>query len=103
MSGLLGKADLAANTDTQLYTVPADTTATVNINLCNRSADAVSVRIAIHTDALSDADYLEYDSVIPPRGLLERTGLAISSGEILTVRANATGISARVHGFEEAE
>jgi len=103
MSGLLGKADLAANTDTSLYTVPAQTIATVNLNLCNRSAAAVSVRIAIHTGTLTDADYLEYDSVIPPRGLLERTGLAMSSGETLTVRANGTGISVRAHGFEENE
>jgi len=101
MSGLLGKADLAANTDTSLYTVPDDTVATVNLNLCNRSAAAVSVRIAVRAGALTDTDYLEYDSVIPPRGLLERTGLAMSAGETLTVRANGNGISARAHGFEE--
>jgi len=103
MSGLLGKADLAANTDTSLYAVPDDTVATVNLNLCNRSAAAVSVRIAVHTGALSNADYLEYDSLIPARGLLERTGLAMSAGETLTVRASGTGISARAHGFEENE
>jgi len=103
MSGLLGKANLAANTDTSLYTVPADTVATVNLNLCNRSATAVSVRVAVHTDTLTNADYLEYDSLIPPRGLLERTGLAMSSGETLTVHANGEGISARTHGFEENE
>jgi len=101
MSGLLGKADLAADTSTDLYTVPTQTIATVNLNLCNRSADAVSVRIAVHIGTLTDADYLEYDSMIPPRGLLERTGLAMSAGETLTVRATGTGISARAHGFEE--
>jgi len=101
MSGLLGKADLAADTFTDLYTVPTQTVATVNLNLCNRSADAVNVRIALHTGTLTDADYLEYDSVIPPRGLLERTGFAMSTGETLTVHASGAGISARAHGFEE--
>jgi len=101
MSGLLGKADLAKNTDTSLYTVPADALATVNLNLCNRTANTRKVRIIIRSGTLTNADFLEYDSVMPPFGLLERTGLALSAGETLTVRADGTGISARAHGFEE--
>ena len=101
-SGKFGKAALTAATDTDLYTVPAGTVATVNVNLCNRAAAAVKVRIAIRTAALADADYLEYDASLPAGGVLERTGIAMSAGETLTVRAAAAGVSARAHGFEEA-
>ena len=100
-SGRLGSAALAAAADTDLYTVPAGTVATVNINLCNRTAGAITVRIAIRAGALADAHYIEYDTSIPANGVLERTGLAMSAGEIITVRAASAGISARAHGFEE--
>ena len=100
-SGKLGKAALAATTDTDLYTVPAGTVATANINLCNRTSAAVTVRISIRSAALADADYIEYDAKLPANGVIERTGIALSAGEIVTVRASAPGVSARVHGFEE--
>lgn len=100
-SGKLGKAALAAAADTDLYTVPAGTVATANINLCNRTTSAVTVRLAIRSAALADADYIEYDAALPANGVLERTGIALSAGETITVRASAAGVSARVHGFEE--
>lgn len=100
-SGLFGKAALLATTATDLYTVPAGTVATANINLCNCTSAAVTVRIAIRKAALADADYIEYDAKLPANGVIERTGIALSAGEIVTVRASAAGVSARVHGFEE--
>ena len=66
-----------------------------------RTSAAVTVRIAIRSAALADADYIEYDAKLPANGVIERTGIALSAGEIVTVRASAPGVSARVHGFEE--
>lgn len=100
-SGCMGSAALAAAASTDLYTVPPDTVATVNVNLCNRTTTAIKVRIAIRNGALSDAHYIEYDTSIPANGVLERTGMAMSSGETIMAYAAAAGISVRVHGFEE--
>lgn len=101
MSGRLGKADLIANTDTDLYTVPAGNLATVNVYFCNRTGAAIRVRLAVRSGAIANADYLEFDSEVPANGVLERTKIPLDAGEIITVRANATGISAQVRGFEE--
>jgi len=103
MSGRLGKANLAANTNTDLYTVPADTIATANINLCNRTDSEITARIAIRNGDLGDADYLEYDTSIPAHGVLERSGMVMSAGETIVAYASAAGVSVRVHGFEENE
>lgn len=100
-SGKFGKAALAANADTDLYTTPAATVATAAVSLCNRTNASIAVRVAIRSGALGDADYIEYDAKVPANGVLERTGIAMSAGEILTVRAASVGISARAHGFEE--
>lgn len=105
-SGRFGKADLAANTHTDLYTVPAGKVATASVCLVNRGAADVTVRVAVRTGAAGaapdNADYLEYDTKIPPGGVLERTQIALSAGETVTVRSSASGVSARIHGFEES-
>jgi len=108
-SGLLGKALLAANTNTTLYTVPASTVATATASFCNTSSVAASVRLAVSTTAIPDiTDFIEYDVVLGPSGmpgsvnLLERTGIVLGSGEILIARASTAAVSVRLHGFEEA-
>lgn len=101
-SGRLGKASLASGVDTDVYTVPAGTVATLNINFCNRTAADIPVRIAVRSGALTDADYLEYDTVLPANGVLQQSAVVAGAGEIVTCRAGAAGVSVRVHGFEEA-
>lgn len=100
-SGRFGKADLTANTDVDVYTVPVGVVATANVNLCNRTGAAIKARIAIRSGTLADSDYIEFDANIPANGVLERTGIALAAGEVITCRANAAGVSVRVHGFEE--
>ena len=100
-SGRFGKANLAANADTDLYTCPTGQNATATVAFCNRSATPVAVRLAIRNSVIGDADYLEYGTTIPANGILERNQIALSAGEIITVRANAAGVSVRAHGFEE--
>ncbi|MEC4767939.1 hypothetical protein LPL18_011445 [Halomonas sp. CUBES01] len=105
MSGKLGSAALVADTTTTVYTVPADTVATLNISLVNRGTEPAKVRVAI-TDAAEpgDADWIEYGAEIPEAGgVLERTALVAGAGEKIIILSDVGNISARVHGFEEAE
>lgn len=102
MSGRLGKAILAANTATDIYTVPAARVATVNVNLCNIGSAAATVRLAIRTGALTNADYIEHSVVLQPGEVLERTSIAMSAGEILVAHASTADVAVRAHGFVEA-
>lgn len=102
-SGKLGAATLAAAADTELCTVAAGKVATVTVSICNRSANAAKLRIAVGTGAgPANGDYLEYDTPVPASGVLERSGIAMSAGEKVFVRSDIVGVDARVHGFEEA-
>jgi hypothetical protein len=104
-SGKLGAADIPAAAYTTVYTVPADTVATLNLSLVNRGADPATVRVAITTEAGDplDADFIEYDAVIPGAGgILERTALMAGAEEKVKIYSDVATISARVHGFEEA-
>ena len=47
-SGILGRADLSATTETIVYTTPAGKTSSCTVSICNRStSDPVKVRIAV--------------------------------------------------------
>lgn len=101
-SGTLGQADLAATTNTTVYTVPASKVATFNVNVLNRTGANVTARLAIcASGSPSNSEYFEYDATIPPNGVLERTGIVASAGKNLVVYASATGVSVNVCGFEE--
>lgn len=100
-SGRFGKAAPAANADTDLYTCPPGKNATATVAFCNRTPSPVNVRLAVRSGALTDADYLEFNAEIPPGGILERNQIALTAGEVITVRTTAAGVSVRAHGFEE--
>jgi hypothetical protein len=100
-TGRLGHADLSAGANTSLYTVPANTFGIVTLSICNRGNSAISVRVALAsacTPALSE--YLEYDVEVLPKGVLERSGIAMAAGQILVVYSSAANVSAVAMGIE---
>lgn len=102
-TGILGTSDLSANTDTSLYTVPADTYSVVTVSLCNRGSSTANVRLAVATTATPGAgEYLEYDTSIGPNGVLERTGIVADAAKIVVVRSSAASVTAIAMGIETA-
>jgi hypothetical protein len=100
-SGILGQANPAAITNTTVYTVPASTTATFTVSMCNRSASTIAVRLAIASTATPvDSEWIEYDALIPPNSVLERTGIVAQAAERVVTYVSAAAVSVNVYGFE---
>lgn len=100
-SGRLGAQNLAAATVTTVYTVPTDIFTIASISICNRGNQATGVRIAIaETDTPTSAEFIEYDTELLPKGVLERTGIAMGAGQKIVVRSTGGYTSAVAFGIE---
>ena len=93
-SGRLGTANLTAATNTSVYTV-------ATISICNRGNQAITVQMAVADSATPNAsEYIEYETEVLSHGVLERTGVVMSAGQILVVYTSAANVSAVVMGIE---
>lgn len=99
--GRLGAEDLSGGVYTTVYTCPADFYTVANISLTNRASSVATFRMAItETDTPTDAEFIEFESQLDPKAVLERTGIVLGAGQRIVVRSSISGISAVVFGIE---
>ena len=99
-SGTLGQQSLAAATNTSVYTVTV-TPSTFNVSMNNTSGFPAAVNLAIATTSTpTAAEYLEYETVIPPNSVLERGGIVATSGKLVVAYSSVAGVSVNVYGYE---
>ena len=100
-TGRLGTADLAAATNTTVYTCPSSTFAVVTVSVCNRGASAANIRVAVASSATpGNAEFIEFDTSLSAKGVLERTGVVMDAGKLLVIRSSATDVNAVIYGIE---
>ena len=100
----LGQAAPAATTSTDLYTVPAATSAILStITVTNRAATDATFRIStsLAGAVLANKDYLVYDATVPGSGFITLTlGITMATTDKLRVYASSANISFNVFGTE---
>ena len=103
---VLGQSAPGATTNTDVYTVPAATTAVLStIVVANRSASAVTYRIAVRPDGvtLADQHYIAYDVNVGASDSTTITlGITMDAGDVLSVYAGTGDLSFNVFGSEIA-
>jgi len=100
-TGRLGNYAIAAATNTTVYTVPTGYYTVCNISLTNRNASAIKIRVAIATIATPTLqEWIEYDTVVIPNGVFERTGLVINAGLNIVVYSDTANVGCTVYGIE---
>lgn len=100
---VLGRADLAATTNTSVYTGASASSQTIaTVSFCNRSSATITVRLAVSdTGTPNAADYLEYDTDVPAHRVLERSGICVDGTKRLVAYASAVNISCVITGSEQ--
>ena len=101
---VLGQVAPSATTDTDLYTVPAATTAvTSTVNICNQGAASATFRLAVRPAGatISQEHYLAYDTVIAANDSIALTlGITLAATDVVTVYASTGSFSFNLFGSE---
>ena len=101
---VLGQSSPAATTETDLYTVPAATSAVASsVIVCNRSAvlSTFRISIAVGGGATTNKDYIYYDLPIGANDTFIATiGVTLATGDIVRVYSSNTNLSFSLYGSE---
>jgi hypothetical protein len=103
---VLAQSAPAATTNTDVYTVGAGKQTVIStIAICNRAGSAATYRIAIRVagSALSNEEYITYDSTVPPNDTISLTlGITLGAADVVTVYASTANLSFNLFGTEIA-
>jgi hypothetical protein len=100
-TGRLGASNITSSSLATVYEVPPDTFAVVSVNIVNRLNTPQTIRLAAASIATpTDAEYIEYDVEVDPKGVIERTGLILAATQKIVVRASVGQVSVVVFGIE---
>ena len=92
-----------AATDTVVYEVPADTFAVISVNAVNRGVTEGTISIACSsTSSPSASEFIEFETAVLAKGVLERTGIVIDAGKFVVVNTSSGDFSVMVYGIETA-
>jgi glucose-6-phosphate dehydrogenase assembly protein OpcA len=101
---VLGQSAPSATTDTNLYTVPANTSAVVStIVVANRAGTTSTYRIAIRPSGATIANqhYIAYDVTVGAADSTTLTlGITLAATDVVTIYASTTNLSFSVFGSE---
>jgi hypothetical protein len=111
-TGILYTGTPGATTATTAYMVPNTTYTVCNVSFTNTGTTAATVRLYVGTSlgtagsptgSLVPSEAIEYDTVIAPKGVFERTGLVLSStsgAKYITVYASTANVNVNIYGIE---
>ena len=101
---ILGQAAPNATTDTDIYTVPANTEVVVSsIVIANRTTTDATYRIAARPDGatLANDHYVAYDITVGASdSTILNLGLTMDAGDVLTVQGSSADLTFSVFGSE---
>ena len=111
-TGILYTGTPGAATATTTYMVPSTTYTVCNVSFTNTGTTAASIRLYIGsslgsagspTGSLVPSEAIEYDTVVAPKGVFERTGLVLngtSGSKYITVYASTANVNVNIYGIE---
>ena len=111
-TGILYTGTPAATTATTAYMVPSTTYTVCNVSFTNTGTSAATIRLYLGTSlgtsgsptgSLVPSEAVEYDTVVAPKGVFERTGLVLSSttgAKYITVYASTANVNVNIYGIE---
>jgi len=101
---VLGQAIPAFNSNVDLYTVPASTSAIIStVNVCNQTTSNVTFRLSIRPAGVTGTSkhFIVYDSPIPAQDTMALSlGMSLGNTDVITAYTFQGNVSFAVFGTE---
>ena len=104
---VLAQNTLTANTNTDIYSVPAGKSAVIStISICNLTASAQTYRLAVTSSAtaasaVTNAEHIAYDVSIAANDTVALTlGVTAEAGKKIVARSNSASVAFNLFGSE---
>ena len=103
-TGRLGVFAIPAAQNTTVYTVQTGLYAICNVSIVNRNASStINLRVAMSASGTPNPEeWIEYDTIVIPNGVYERTGLVMQAGLNIVVYSSTANVGCTVYGIETA-
>ena len=106
MSGILGTHDLTGGVIQTIYTCDTDQFTVANVSICNRHNYDIKISMAL-TDTANTFDsesmYIEYETILKPKAVLERSAISIPTTKHITVMSTHNNVSAVAWGIRAGD
>jgi hypothetical protein len=101
-TGRLGVFAITAATNTTVYTAPVGVYSICNVSVTNRNASStITLRVAMSASGTPNPEeWIEYDTIVIPNGVYERTGLVLQAGLNIVVYSSTANVGCTVYGIE---
>ena len=99
--GILGNWELVSEVAQPVYVNNYLSASSVAVNVCNRNHLPAKISIAVSTSTTpSNTDYIEYETTVNGKGVLERSGILTGPGEYIIVKSSLPNVSVVLWGVE---
>ncbi len=101
-NGVLGTRALLAGVPQAIYVCNNEQATVLTLSVVNKNTVPAKIRVSIGTSATNQglAEFLEFETELLPKGVLERTGLIVSPNSYLIVKADVSNCNAVCYGVE---
>jgi len=105
MNGILGTWNLYAGVPQAIYVCNNTDASVVSLNVCNQNNIDVKITVALSTSATAPTnnEYLEYETTLLGKGVLERSGIVVGPTQYLVVISNRPNVIGVCWGVEQGD
>jgi len=105
MNGILGTWNLYAGVPQAIYVCNNTEASVVSLNVCNRNNIDVKISVALSSSATTptNSEYLEYETTLLGKGVLERSGIVLGTAQYLVVLSNRPNVIGVCWGVEQGD